>query len=84
MKESEDSFRDSASFILLFRIFGFIDVSLDLADLFGHRDLLWANFCAIPKGLATPCVFEDNCDIMNQKVVPKGLQATRVKIFSQA
>jgi hypothetical protein len=44
MKESEDLFSDSASFILLFRMLGFI---------------------------------------MNKKVGPKGLQATKVKIFSQ-
>ena len=34
--------------------FGFVDVSLDPADLFGHRDLLRTDLRALPKGLAAP------------------------------
>jgi hypothetical protein len=36
-------------------MFGFIDASLDLTDLFGNRYLFGADFRALPQGLATPC-----------------------------
>jgi hypothetical protein len=36
---------------ILFLMFGLVDASLDLANLFGDRDLLRIDFCALPQGL---------------------------------
>jgi len=40
---------------LLFGVFGFINSSLDLADLFGYWDLFGAYLRALPESLASPC-----------------------------
>ena len=35
-------------------MFGFVDAFLDLADLFGNRNLLGTDLRALPQGLAAP------------------------------
>ena len=39
---------------LLFMMLGFIDASLDLANLLGDRNLFWTDFRTLPQGLTTP------------------------------